>query len=433
MNQDNKLSALSSSRLVRGFFWPRFSALVYLCVFGALTLHAALESPLLKCYIAVDVAPFVLFLLYKLSTGRLHDVGAGNTFPKLLCASVMAGALSGALLATAMHYQWVVDAAPSFYGAVEYLFYVSCFAVGVCFVFIVILASLDSQSGENKYGVSPKYPEDKKEIKWGEIIEDAGILMIIMSIIGFSCNLAMKPFEVENPTDSLISLIRKGGVENDVDKPFTKELANGMKNHEDFINTPDATGRTPLMWAVYVHDNDPAAAWREDGKRTWYVKTLMAQPGINLNAKDNDGFTALHWAAWSGMPGSTFMLTQGGLDLNAQENSGYTPLMLAALRGNAAAVHLLLELGADPTLKNAEGQTALDLATEKGNAYEKRDTWFFSLIYKTRRHKLYKETIAMLTNPPAKNDTLSHGEVLKRMNALISEADAEDKAEATEE
>lgn len=268
----------------------------------------------------------------------------------------------------------------------------------------------------------------QQKTDWAAIIKDMLILVAVMGALGYLCNLAMKPFEVENPTDSLISLIRKGGVENGVDKPFSKELTNGMKKHADFINTPDATGRTPLMWAVYVHDNDPAAAWREDAKRTWYVKALMGTPGIKLDTKDKDGFSALHWAAWSGMPQSTFMLTQSGLDLNAQENAGYTPLMLAAMRGNAATVSLLLELGADPTLKNAEGQTALDIATEKSNAYEKRDTVFFSLIYSARRHELYKRTIALLTNPPAKNDTLSHGEVLKRMNTLISEADAEDEA-----
>lgn len=272
----------------------------------------------------------------------------------------------------------------------------------------------------------------QQKTDWAAIIKDMLILVAVMGALGYLCNLAMKPFEVENPTDSLISLVRKGGVKNGVDAPFTKELANGTAKHADFINTPDATGRTPLMWAVYVHDNDPAAAWREDTKRIWYVKTLMAVPGINLEAKDNDGFTALHWAAWSGMPRSTILLTQGGLDLNAQENAGYTPLMLAALRGNAAAVRLLLELGADTTLKNADGQTALDLATEKGNAYEKRDTWFFSLIYKTRRHELYKETISLLTNPPAKSDTLSDEEIQKRMDNLIQKADAEDEAESTE-
>lgn len=269
----------------------------------------------------------------------------------------------------------------------------------------------------------------QQKTDWAAIVKDILILVAVMGLLGYLCNLAMKPFEVENPTDSLISLIRKGGVKNGVDAPFTKELSNGMKAHADFVNTPDATGRTPLMWAVYVHDNDPAAAWREDEKRLWYVKTLMATPGINLDAKDNDGFTALHWAAWSGMPQSTILLvSQGGLDLNAQEKAGYTPLMLAALRGNAAAVHLLLELGADPALKNAEGKTALDIATEKGNAYEKRDTLFFSLIYKTRRHELYKRTIALLTNPPAKAENLSEESVQQRMQKLISDADAEDEA-----
>lgn len=269
----------------------------------------------------------------------------------------------------------------------------------------------------------------QQKTDWAAIVKDILILVAVMGLLGYLCNLAMKPFEVENPTDSLISLIRKGGVKNGVDAPFTKELTNGMKAHADFVNTPDATGRTPLMWAVYVHDNDPAAAWREDEKRLWYVKTLMATPGMNLNAKDNDGFTALHWAAWSGMPQSTILLvSQGGLDLNAQEKAGYTPLMLAALRGNAAAVRLLLELGADPALKNAEGKTALDIATEKGNAYEKRDTLFFSLIYKTRRHELYKRTIALLTNPPAKIENLSEESVQQRMQKLISDADAEDEA-----
>lgn len=273
----------------------------------------------------------------------------------------------------------------------------------------------------------------QQKTDWAAIVKDILILVAVMGALGYLCNLAMKPFEVESPTDSLISLIRKGGVKNGVDKPFSKELADGMKAHADFVNSPDATGRTPLMWAVYVHDNDPAAAWREDEKRLWYIKTLMATPGIKLDAKDNDGFTALHWAAWSGMPQSTILLvSEGGLDLNAQENSGYTPLMLAALRGNAAAVRLLLELGADPAVKNAEGQTALDIATEKGNAYEKRDTWFFSLIYKTRRHDLYKRTIALLTNPPAKNEALSKESVQQRMNTLISEADAEDKAAENE-
>ncbi len=265
---------------------------------------------------------------------------------------------------------------------------------------------------------------------WAGIIRDMLILVGVMGALGYLCNLAMKPFEVQTPTDNLVSLIRKGGVKDGVDKPFAKEMKDGSEKYADFVNIPDGTGRTPLMWAVYTHTNDPAAAWREDAKRVFYVKALMDTPGINPEARDNDGFTALHWAAWSGMPQSTFLLTQHGLDVNAVEKHGYTPLMLAALRGNAAAVKLLLVLGADPALKNADGKTALDMAKEKGDAYEKRDTPFFSLIYHSRRHEQYNESIALLQNPPAKEENLTAEVVREKMEDLVNKADAEDEAES---
>lgn len=276
---------------------------------------------------------------------------------------------------------------------------------------------------------------------WQGIIRDMLILVGVMGALGYLCNLAMKPFEVVTPTDNLVALIRKGG---DI-TPFTKELKAGMEKHADFVNTPDGTGRTPLMWAVYTHTNDPAAAWREDARRVNYVETLMSTPGINLNAKDQDGFTAMHWAAWSGMPQCTFLLTQGGMDVDSQENNGYTPLMLAALRGNAAAVKLLLILGADPAKTNKDGKTALQLAEAKSAAYEKRGVHLFEgvlpdavaermprpygLIYVPRRCELYRECITALQNVPEKKTDLTIEQVKQHMDELIDRADSEDKAE----
>lgn len=276
---------------------------------------------------------------------------------------------------------------------------------------------------------------------WAGIIKDMLILVAVMGTLGYLCNLAMKPFEVVTPTDNLVSLLRKGG---DI-TPFNKELKEGMENHANFVNTPDGTGRTPLMWAVYAHFNDPAAAWREDARRVDYVEVLMNTPGIDLAAKDNDGFTALHWAAWSGMPQSTFLLTQGGLDVNVQEKNGYTPLMLAALRGNAAAVRLLLVLGADPAMTNKDGKTALQLAEEKSAAYAKRGVHLFEgvlpdaaaeqmprpygLIYAKRRAELYTESIELLQNPPDRKSGVTIEQVQQHMADRINEADNEDKAE----
>jgi ankyrin repeat protein len=66
------------------------------------------------------------------------------------------------------------------------------------------------------------------------------------------------------------------------------------------------------------------------------------------------------------MPHSAAMLIKAGLDINEKENNGYTPLMLAAMRGDDAVVKCLLQLGANPAAVNADGKSATQLADEKG-------------------------------------------------------------------
>lgn len=56
-----------------------------------------------------------------------------------------------------------------------------------------------------------------------------------------------------------------------------------------------------------------------------------------------------------------------GVDVNAANVEGYTALMYAANLGLIDNVNLLLELGADPLLKCKKGETALDLA-ERANS-----------------------------------------------------------------
>lgn len=300
---------------------------------------------------------------------------------------------------------------------------------------------------------------------WAGIIRDMLILVGVMGALGYLCNLAMKPFEVVTPTDNLISLIRKGGVANGEDKPFTKELREGQEKlnalakelREDqeklknttFVNIPDGTGRTPLMWAVYTHNNDPEASLTEDTKRLWYVQALMAQPGIDLNMRDRDGFTALHWAAWSDMPECAFALIKGGMDVNAAENNGYTPLMLAALRGNMLTVQLLLEMGADPAAKNADGKTALDLATAKKNAYAKRGVRLlgnvlpdavakkmprpYGLIYSAVREVTYNGCEQLLQNPPAPAPERTAEQVAQAKSGMINGLETLKAAQEAEE
>lgn len=272
--------------------------------------------------------------------------------------------------------------------------------------------------------------DTQHKTEWLPIIKDMCILVCIMGALGYACNLAMKPFESVQVTDSLVSLIRKGGVQNGKDDIFLKEFAQGCKAHADFVNTPDSTGRTPLMWAVYTNFNNPQLSMAKDADRAYYVQELLNAPGVNIHAKDQDGFTALHWAAWSGMPHSAAMLIKAGLDINEKEANGYTPLMLAAMRGDDAVVKVLLQLGADTAAVNAESKTAAQLAEEKGAAYDKRQSKVYSLIYSEERSKAYHATQSLLkAGVPA----ASIDQVLADADAMVKAAKAKAAPPAEEE
>ena len=265
--------------------------------------------------------------------------------------------------------------------------------------------------------------QTEHKTEWLPIIKDMCILVCIMGALGYACNLAMKPFESVQVTDSLVSLIRKGGVQDGKDDIFLKEFAEGCEKHKDFVNTPDSTGRTPLMWAVYTNFNNPQLSLAKDADRAYYVQELLNAPGVNIHAKDQDGFTALHWAAWSGMPHSVAMLVNAGLDINEKEANGYTPLMLAAMRGDDVVVKALLQLGADTAAVNADSKTAAQLADEKGAAYNKRQSRVYTLIYSDERSKAYHSTQQMLKTGVA---AASIDQVLAETEALVKAA--KDKA-----
>lgn len=286
--------------------------------------------------------------------------------------------------------------------------------------------------------------EQLPKTQWGPIIKDMFILVCVMAALGYLCKLAMVPFEHTSPTDSLVSIIRKGAVTNGKDETFIKEMNNGMTAVEDFVNLPDNTGRTPLMWAAYCNFNNTEDSLKKDISRLYYVRALLATPGINAKAVDRDGFNALHWASWSGMPYTAALLIEAGLDINAKDSNGYTPLMLAALRGNEKVVTTLLSLGADTSATNRDGKTACNLAVENEAAYNKREAkifaWsgipglkdfnIFELIYAPARESSYLGTVKAFDAAPA---AVSIDDLKREMEAAENKAEAEAaKAAATE-
>jgi ankyrin repeat protein len=95
------------------------------------------------------------------------------------------------------------------------------------------------------------------------------------------------------------------------------------------------------------------------------VKKLLNM-GVDVNARDAYGGTALHAAMFQNNMNIVKELLEYGFDVNAQGNSnGYTPLHDAVWANNLKAVQLLLEYDADVNIKNGDGFTALEMANKE--------------------------------------------------------------------
>ena len=96
------------------------------------------------------------------------------------------------------------------------------------------------------------------------------------------------------------------------------------------------------------------------------VERILAQPGVEIDARNGMGLTALTAAAFKGNVDIAKALLRAGADANATNRIGQTSLMFAALSGKLAMVECLLEAGADPAAKDTSGNTALSQARTQG-------------------------------------------------------------------
>jgi len=100
------------------------------------------------------------------------------------------------------------------------------------------------------------------------------------------------------------------------------------------------------------------------------AKALLSLPsgGVDANARDEDGLTALMYAAmYAGADCVELLLEKGG-DPNAKSKSDVTALMLAVDRPDK--VRLLLAKGADVNAKSKQGHTALSIAAGRASGRE---------------------------------------------------------------
>jgi ankyrin repeat protein len=92
------------------------------------------------------------------------------------------------------------------------------------------------------------------------------------------------------------------------------------------------------------------------------VFDMLADSGVDVDARSSQGWTCLMLAVWKGHLNLARAALKRGANPDAADPRGWSALMSAAAAGDADMVELLLEKGADPNHKDAEGRTAVTVA-----------------------------------------------------------------------
>lgn len=187
----------------------------------------------------------------------------------------------------------------------------------------------------------------------GVILKDGVILFAVSTVLVVCVDQGFSLLKGKSAKDDpLVTAIVQGK---------TEELENLAEGGAGVTGRKDDQGRTALMRAAYVNLDGAELLATADIERAEMVVLLVGR-GAPVNAVDNDGWSALMWASWSGLNEVASRLLESGANPTLADRQGNTALTIAAGRGNAGIVSSLLSKGADPDMTTKSGKTALDLA-----------------------------------------------------------------------
>ncbi|KAJ3499541.1 hypothetical protein NLG97_g247 [Lecanicillium saksenae] len=150
------------------------------------------------------------------------------------------------------------------------------------------------------------------------------------------------------------------GLRNVINSGWTSRLLALLEDGADINAIDEIGGMTALTHAAWLGAED--------------MVSLLLEHGANINLRDRDDRTALHWATEGTYAGLVEILLDHGAEIDIRVN-GWTPLLLAGRKWDGLAAQILSRRGADLNAQDFHGRSVLHWFTIHGC----RDTVSFLL------------------------------------------------------
>lgn len=161
-------------------------------------------------------------------------------------------------------------------------------------------------------------------------------------------------------------------------KPAIVERLLAIRGDDLDIFEATIAGRADLVRAYLARDPALAGAWTQDGYTALHYAAFfggadgaeaLIDAGADLEAVSRNGMSVrpLNSAAAGRHSDVSRLLVERGADVNAAQEQGFTPLHAAAQNGDTDLVAVFLAAGADKDARLDDGRTAADVALEAGH------------------------------------------------------------------
>lgn len=237
--------------------------------------------------------------------------------------------------------------------------------------------------------------KDEGEADYCEVVDDTEPVYVQVCSSDMKKTMAGKPKAETKPRTLSPGLAEKGDADANKQSDIhtaasqgnTKRVVELMVKGWD-VNSTDAFGRTPLMYAMRAGQLATARWLLEHGadinKQTVDKSTalhytvyqgtanatkFLVDAKANPRITDNEGRTALHWSMHNADVRVLDALLQETLtpaDYNARDNAGMTPAMWACFYDSTEHLDRMIELGADLDLEDVDGKKALHWSARSG-------------------------------------------------------------------